>query len=49
MISRDSIIKNLSKNHIKQILVEANPINIAILKECWKDYPQSIIIQIQKL
>ena len=40
-------IKNLPREHIKKIvLVEPNPLNISLLKECWKDYPESIIYQI---
>jgi hypothetical protein len=27
-------------------LVEPNPINIPLLKECWKDYPEAIIYEI---
>jgi FkbM family methyltransferase len=40
-------IKKLPREHINQIiLVEPNPLNIPLLKECWKDYPQSIIFEI---
>jgi FkbM family methyltransferase len=40
-------IKQLPRGHIKKIiLVEPNPLNIPLLKECWKDYPESIIYQI---
>lgn len=40
-------IKKQPKNNIKKIiLVEPNPINIPLLKECWKDYEQSIIYEI---
>lgn len=40
-------IKKLPREHIKRIiLVEPNPLNIPLLKECWKDYPQSIIFEI---
>lgn len=40
-------IKKLPKDRVKKIiLVEPNPINIPLLKECWKDYPQSIIYEI---
>lgn len=40
-------IKKLNKKHIKKIiLVEPNPLNIPLLKECWKDYKQSIIYEI---
>lgn len=40
-------IKKLPREHIKQIiLVEPNPLNIPLLKECWKDYPESIIYEI---
>jgi hypothetical protein len=41
------IIKKLPRDVIKKIiLVEPNPINIPLLKECWKDYPQSSIFQL---
>lgn len=40
-------IKKLPREHIKKIiLVEPNPLNISLLKECWKDYPESIIYEI---
>ncbi len=40
-------IKKLPKEHIKKIiLVEPNPFNIPLLKECWKDYPESVIHEI---
>jgi FkbM family methyltransferase len=40
-------IKKLPREHIKQIiLVEPNPLNIPLLKECWKDYPESTIYEI---
>jgi FkbM family methyltransferase len=40
-------IKKLPREHIKKIiLVEPNPINIPLLKECWKDYPQSTIYEL---
>jgi len=40
-------IKNLPREHIKKIiLVEPNPLNIPLLKECWKEYPESIIFEI---
>jgi FkbM family methyltransferase len=40
-------IKNLPRDHIKKIiLVEPNPLNIPLLKECWKDYPESSIYEI---
>ena len=40
-------IKNLPRNRIKQIiLVEPNPLNIPLLKECWKDYPETVIYEI---
>lgn len=39
-------IKKLPKNRIKQIvLVEPNPLNIPLLKECWKDYPEATIYE----
>ena len=40
-------IKKLPREHIKKIiLVEPNPLNITLLKECWKDYPEAIIYEI---
>lgn len=40
-------IKKLPREHIKKIiLVEPNPLNIPLLKECWKDYPESTIYEI---
>jgi len=40
-------IKKLPIEIIKKIiLVEPNPLNIPLLKECWKDYPQAIIYEI---
>jgi hypothetical protein len=40
-------IKKLPRDHIKQIiLVEPNPLNIPLLKECWKEYPESVIYEI---
>ena len=40
-------IKKLPKEQIKKIiLVEPNPINIPLLKECWKDYPEATIYDI---
>jgi FkbM family methyltransferase len=40
-------IKKLPKQMIKKIiLVEPNPLNIPLLKECWKDYPEAIIYEI---
>ena len=40
-------IKKLPRNKIKKIiLVEPNPFNISLLKECWKDYPESVIYEI---
>lgn len=40
-------VKKLPKNKIKKIiLVEPNPLNIPLLKECWKDYPESVIYEI---
>jgi FkbM family methyltransferase len=41
------LIKNLPRDLIKKIiLVEPNPLNIPLLKECWKDYPEAIIYEI---
>ena len=41
------IIKSLPRHVIKKIiLVEPNPLNIPLLKECWKDYPEAIIYEI---
>jgi hypothetical protein len=40
-------VKSLPKDRIKKIiLVEPNPINIPLLKECWKDYPEAVIYDI---
>jgi FkbM family methyltransferase len=40
-------IKKLPRNRIKKIiLVEPNPLNIPLLKECWKDYPEAVIYEI---
>lgn len=40
-------IKKLPRERIKKIiLVEPNPLNIPLLKECWKDYPESTIYEI---
>ena len=40
-------IKKLPRERVKKvILVEPNPLNIPLLKECWKDYPQSSIYEI---
>lgn len=40
-------IKKLPRQIInKIILVEPNPLNIPLLKECWKDYPEAVIYEI---
>jgi FkbM family methyltransferase len=40
-------IKSLPKNRIKKIiLVEPNPINIPLLKECWKNYSEAVIYEL---
>jgi FkbM family methyltransferase len=40
-------IKKLPKNRIKKIiLVEPNPVNILLLRECWKDYPEVTIYEL---
>lgn len=40
-------IKSLPRERIKKIvLVEPNPLNIPMLKECWKDFPEAIIYDI---
>jgi beta-1,4-mannosyl-glycoprotein beta-1,4-N-acetylglucosaminyltransferase len=40
-------IKSLPRNRIKKIiLVEPNPLNIPLLRECWKNYPEAIIYEI---
>jgi FkbM family methyltransferase len=40
-------IKKMPRQKIKKIiLVEPNPLNIPLLKECWKDYPESTIYEI---
>jgi len=37
-------IKSLPRDRIKKIiLVEPNPLNISLLRECWKDYSEAII------
>lgn len=42
-----NFIKNLPREKIKKIiLVEPNPLNIPLLKECWKDYPEATIYEI---
>jgi len=41
------IVKSLPRHIIKKIiLVEPNPLNIPLLQECWKDYPEAIIYEI---
>jgi FkbM family methyltransferase len=40
-------VKQIPRDRIKKIiLVEPNPINIPLLKECWKDYPEAVIYEI---
>jgi hypothetical protein len=40
-------VKGLPRERIKKIiLVEPNPLNIPLLRECWKDYPESVIYEI---
>lgn len=40
-------IKKLPRDRVKRILlVEPNPINIPLLRECWKDYPEAEIYEI---
>jgi hypothetical protein len=40
-------VKSLPRDRIKKIiLIEPNPINIFLLKECWKDYPEAIIYEL---
>lgn len=40
-------VKSLDKSTIGRILlVEPNPINIPLLRECWKDYPQAEIFNV---
>jgi hypothetical protein len=40
-------IKELPRDRIKQIiLVEPNPINIPLLKECWKNYSEAVIYEV---
>lgn len=40
-------IKQLPRDRIKKIiLVEPNPLNISLLRECWKDYPEAAIYEI---
>lgn len=39
-------IKKLPRQRIKKIiLVEPNHLNISLLRECWKDYPEAIIYE----
>jgi FkbM family methyltransferase len=39
-------IKSLPRDRIKKIiLVEPNPMNIHLLRECWKDYPEAFIYE----
>jgi hypothetical protein len=39
-------IKKIPRERIKKIiLVEPNPINIPLLRECWKDYKEAIIYE----
>ena len=40
------IVKGLSTAINRIVLVEPNPINIPLLTQCWKDYPQSFIYNI---
>jgi len=41
------LIKSLPRHMIKKIiLVEPNPLNIPLLKECWKDYNEATIYEI---
>lgn len=41
------LIKRLPRPIIKKIiLVEPNPLNIPLLKECWKDYPEASIYEL---
>ena len=40
-------VKQLPRSRIKKIiLVEPNPLNIPLLRECWKDYPEAAIYEI---
>lgn len=40
-------IKKLPRDRVKKIiLVEPNPLNIPLLKECWKDYKEVVIYEI---
>lgn len=40
-------VKSLPKEHVKKVvLVEPNPLNILSLRECWNEYPQSVIYQL---
>ncbi len=39
-------IKSLPREKIKKIiLIEPNPLNIPLLKECWKDYKEAVIYE----
>lgn len=41
------LVKSLPIERVKKvILVEPNPFNIPLLRECWKDYPQAVIHEI---
>lgn len=41
------LVKGLPRERVKKIiLVEPNPLNIPLLLECWKDYPESSIYDI---
>jgi len=40
-------IKKMPREHIRKIiLIEPNPLNIPLLKECWKDYPEATIYEV---
>lgn len=40
-------VKSLPRERIQKIiLVEPNPVNIPLLRECWKDYSEAIIHQV---
>ena len=41
-------VKKLPRERIKKIiLVEPNPLNIPFLRECWKDFPEAEIFELE--
>jgi FkbM family methyltransferase len=40
-------IKSLPRSRVKKIiLIEPNPANLHLLRQCWKDYPEAIIYEL---